>query len=219
LNEILDNNFEVLEIGTGPGTLTIPLSKMVKRIVGIEFSETNIRHLKTNLKEDKLKNVEIINENWGKVNDDEIKDKFDLVVCSHFLWQIEDIEEPLKRMEDASKRYCAVIQPCGRDETVKEIFEVVSNQKYTGQFEPDADYFAYVILREWGRLVMVRCFDYTFERSLEEEIRYIASFIGRFIEVDHAVEGRIRDHLLNKSENGKYREKNKAVVMWWEPEK
>jgi SAM-dependent methyltransferase len=188
---------------------------MVKRIVGIEFSEMSIKHLKANLKEDGLKNVEIINEDWEKVNDDKIKDKFDLVICSHFLWQTGDVEELLKRMENASKKYCAVIQPCGRAEIVKEIFEKISNQRYTGQFEPDADYFAYVILREWGRSVCVRYFDYTFERNLEQEIRYIASFVGRFIGVDQAVKERIRDRLLNKSENGKFREKNKAVVMWW----
>jgi len=50
LKEILDGNFEILEIGPGPGTLTILLSKMVKKIIGIELSEVNIKHLKENLK-------------------------------------------------------------------------------------------------------------------------------------------------------------------------
>jgi len=54
---------------------------------------------------------------------------------------------------------------------------------------------------------------------LDEEIRYVAGFIGKFTEVDQGVEERIREYLLNKSGNGKYREKNKAVVMWWKPEK
>lgn len=46
LKGILDGNFGILEIGPGPGTLTIPLSKMVKKIIGIELSEVNIEHLK-----------------------------------------------------------------------------------------------------------------------------------------------------------------------------
>lgn len=219
LDKIIEDSFEVLEIGTGPGTLTIPLSRIVRRVVGIEFSEMNIKYLKENLKEDNQKNVEIVNENWEKINDDEIKDKFDLVVCSHFLWQIEDIKELLKRMENSSKKYCAIIQPCGRDEIVKNAFENICNQKYSGQFEPDADYFAYVILREWGRLASVRYFDYNLERKLEEETRYVSGLIGRYTEVNQAVKERIRDYLLSKSENGKYVEKNKAVVMWWKPVK
>ena len=215
LKEILDGNFEILEIGPGPGTLTVPLSKMVKKIIGIELSEVNIKHLKENLKQNHLKNVEIINKDWGKVDNKEIEAKFNLVVCSHFLWQTEDIERLLKRMEKASKKYCVIIQPCCRGERVKEVFEEICNQKYKGQFEPDADYFVYLILREWGRIINVRHFDYTFIRNLEEEIRYIASFIGRFTEVNQSVEEKIREYLLKKSENGKYREKKQAVVMWW----
>ncbi|MBW2608311.1 MAG: class I SAM-dependent methyltransferase, partial [Deltaproteobacteria bacterium] len=45
LDEVIDDNFEVLEIGTGPGTLTIPLAKKVKKITGIEFAERNIKNL------------------------------------------------------------------------------------------------------------------------------------------------------------------------------
>lgn len=218
LSEILADNFEVLEIGTGPGTLTIPLSKRVKSIVGIEFSKINAKNLKTNLEEDKLDNVEIVNKDWHEVDDDEIKGKFDLVVCSHFLWQVDDVERLLERMENASKKYCAVIQPCGRDEIVKEMFERLSNKKYTGQFEPDADYFAYVILREWGRLVNVRYLDYIHERNLEEEIRYMAGFIGKFVEIDKAVNEMMEKYLLEKKEEAMYREKSSAVVLWWVPE-
>lgn len=46
LSEILDNNFEVLEIGSGPGTLTIPLAKKVKKIVAVESSEIAVDYLK-----------------------------------------------------------------------------------------------------------------------------------------------------------------------------
>ncbi len=219
LDEIIDDNFEVLEIGTGPGTLTIPLAKKVKKITGIEFAERNIKNLKLNLKENNLSNVEIVNKKWEEIEDDKIKEKFDLVVCSHFLWQIKNIDELLRRMENASRSYCSIIQPCGRDEIVKEIFEKISNQKYTGQFEPDADYFAYVILREWGRLVSVGYFDYTFERNLEEQVRNVAGFIGRFYEVDTVLEKKIKDYLLEISEDGIYREENKAAVLWWQPEK
>jgi SAM-dependent methyltransferase len=219
LNEIVDSDCEILEIGTGPGTLTIPLSRIVNRVVGIEFSKIQINSLKTNLREANLTNVEIIDKNWEKITHDETMDVFDLVVCSHFLWQVEDVEKLLHTMENASKGFCAVIQPCGRDEIVGEIFEKMGDHKYSGQFEPDADYFAYVILREWGRLVNSRYFRYTFERDLEEQIRYVAGFIGRFLEVNAAVEKKIRDYLLKRSDSGRYIEDNNAVVMWWKPQK
>jgi len=115
LSEILDRDFEVLEIGSGPGTLTIPLAKKVKKVAAIESSEMAVKFLKKNLKESWVENVEIMDRNWMEVEDREIKDRFDLVVCSHFLWQVRDLEKHLEKMENASRKYCAVIQPAGRD--------------------------------------------------------------------------------------------------------
>ena len=60
LSEILDKDFEVLEIGAGPGTLTIPLAKKVKKVVAIESSETAVDYLKRNIKESQVGNIEIM---------------------------------------------------------------------------------------------------------------------------------------------------------------
>jgi len=132
LSEILDKDFEVLEIGSGSGTLTIPLAKKVKKVVAVESSETAVDYLKKNLKESRVENVELMNRNWMEVDDREIKDRFDLAVCSHFLWQVKDIEKHLKRMENASNNYCAVIQPAGRDSMAKEMWTKITGKSYKG---------------------------------------------------------------------------------------
>jgi len=210
LSEILDKDFEVLEIGSGPGTLTIPLAKKVKKIVAIESSEMAVEYLRKNIKESRVENVEIINRNWMEVDDREIKDRFDLAVCSHFLWQVRDVEKHLKKMENASNKYCAVIQPAGRDSMVKEMWTKTTGKSYRGEFDPDADYFAYLILRQWGRLVNVRIMDYSIERNFEQEVRYIASFIAKYVEVDAHVKEIIEQYV---SEKGLRKEKRSAVVM------
>ena len=213
LSEILDKDFEVLEIGAGPGTLTIQLAKKVKKVVAIESSEMAVDYLKRNINESRVvENVEIMNENWLEVEDREIEDRFDLAVCSHFLWQVKDIDKHLKKMENASKRYCAVIQPAGRDSIVKEMWTKITGKDYSGQFDPDADYFVYLILRKWERLVNVRIMNYRIERNFEQEVRYIASFIGRYAEVDTHVKKIIGQCI---SEKCLHKEKHSAVVMWW----
>jgi ubiquinone/menaquinone biosynthesis C-methylase UbiE len=211
LSEILDKDFEVLEIGAGPGTLTIPLAKKVKKVVAIESSETAVDYLKRNIKESQVGNIEIMKKNWLEVEDREIEDRFDLAVCSHFLWQVKDLEKHLKKMETASN-YCAVIQPAGRDSIVKEMWTKITGEDYSGQFDPDADYFAYLILRQWGRLVNVRVMNYSVERNYEQEVRYIASFIGKYVEVDAHVKKIIEQYI---SEKGLRKEKRSALVMWW----
>jgi len=216
LNDVLSENFKVLEIGPGPGTLTIPLARKVKKILTIESSKRAASYLAKNIEEKQIKNVEVINKDWEKVDDKNIKDSFSLVVCSHFLWQMKDIEKHLKRMENASNKYCAVIQPAGRDSLIKEIWIKVTGKDYTGQFEPDADYFAYLILRSWERLINVRIIRYSIERDLEQMIRYAASFIGKFIEVDNNIKKIIERCIVGRLKDGMYKESSSAVVMWWE---
>ena len=212
LSEMLDEDFEVLEIGAGPGTLTIPFAETVKKVVAIESSEMAVDYLRRNIKESQVENVEIMNRNWMEVDDREIKDRFDLVVCSHFLWQVHDLEKHLEKMENASRKYCAVIQPAGRDSMVKEMWTKITGESYNGEFDPDADYFAYPILRQWERLVNVRAMNYSIERNFEQEVRYIASFIGKYVEVDSHIKKIIVQYV---SEKGLHKEKRSAVVMWW----
>lgn len=216
LSEILDKNFEVLEIGSGPGTLSVPLAKKVKKIAVLEFSEMAVDYLRKNIEESQIENIEIINKDWLHIDDREIKDGFDLVVCSHFLWQMEDLEKHLIKMENASKRYCCVIQPAGREAIVKEMWTKITGEDYKGQFDPEADYFVYLILRQWGRLVNTRTMEYNTERNFEQEVRYIASFIGKYVEVDAHIKELIEKYIFDKLKGEIFKKTSSAVVMWWE---
>ncbi|MEA1926693.1 MAG: methyltransferase domain-containing protein [Candidatus Auribacterota bacterium] len=213
LGGILEKDSQVLEIGPGPGTLTVPLSEKVKKIVCLEASPLNVSILRENLREKEVENVELRNEFWGKA---EIEDRFDLVISSHFLWQMEDQERNLELMEEFSRRYCVIVQPCGRDELVKKAFAEICGERYTGQFEPDAEYFSYVILREWSRFVDLRYIGYSFQLNIEEGIRYIASYLGKFIEVDEQVAAEIKNIIL-AGPGEPWLVRDKAVIMWWEP--
>lgn len=212
LGDKLDRDSKVLEIGAGPGTLTVPLSKKVKKIVVVESSGIAVESLKNNLNVCRVGNVEIINKNWLEIDKSEIEDSFDLVVCSHFLWQMKDLNKHLTKMEEVSGRYCAVVQPAGRDSMVKEMWTEITGEPYMGQFDPDADYFAYMILRKWGRLVNVRNINYFIELDFDQEVRYIASFIGKFVKVDSQVIETIEKYVSRKGLHG---EEQSAVVMWW----
>ncbi|MEA3282638.1 MAG: class I SAM-dependent methyltransferase [Euryarchaeota archaeon] len=213
LGLVLDENSRVLEIGAGPGTLTIPLATKVKQVVVIESSDMAVRSLKKNLEDRGLENVEIVAKNWMDTDERELGGGFDLVVCSHFLWQMKDLEKHLEKMEAVSKSYCAVIQPAGRDGLVKEIWTEITGERYMGEFDPDADYFAYLILRQLGRLVDVRIMNYGAELDFDQEVRYIASFIGKYVEVDHHTKEVIEQYVSSK---GLFMQTQSAVVMWWE---
>ena len=58
----------------------------------------------------------------------------------------------------------------------------------------------------------MRIMNYNIKRDFEQEVRYIAGFIGRYVEVDTHVKESIEQYV---SEKGLRKENHSAVVMWW----
>ena len=215
LTVLLNSDFDVLEIGAGLGTLTVPLSEKVKAIRSVEISPERVSILREELRNRQISNVEVIEEDWMKIAKYEVKEGFDLVICSHFLWQVEDLEAHLEKMEKASKKFCAIIQPSGRDAIVRDAYETIVSDPYQGQFEPDADIFPYIILRHKGRLLNTGSIEYTVKRDRQQLVRYVASFIGRYMEVDKKVGETIADLAARHMQNGFHIERCRSVIIWW----
>jgi len=204
-----------LEIGPGTGALTFPLAQRVARVVAIEHSLPAAVFLREKLAEANLTNVGVRCENWVTMDATTLQEQFDLVVCSHFLWQVADLEAHLRKMERASRRLCAVIQPAGRSPLVAETWTAVTGQPYDGRFDPDADVFPYLILREWGRRVHVRTFDYTVERDAAQLERYVIAFIAKHVPMDAALRDRIAAHVAPYLHDGRHADHRQAVVLRW----
>lgn len=64
----VDKKDVVLEIGSGIGTLTIELAKKAKRVIAIEQDEKICKILAKRLKDEKIDNVELINDDALKVD-------------------------------------------------------------------------------------------------------------------------------------------------------
>lgn len=64
----IDENDVVLEIGSGIGTLTIEIAKKAKKVIAIEQDENICKILAERLKDEKIDNVELINDDALKVD-------------------------------------------------------------------------------------------------------------------------------------------------------
>jgi SAM-dependent methyltransferase len=204
-----------LEIGPGTGALTFPLARRVRYLIAVESSQPTAAFLREKLARAGLTNVEVRREDWGESDAATLQGAFDLVVCSHFLWQVGDLEAHLRKMERASRNLCAVIQPAGRTPLAAETWTAVTGQPYDGRFEPDADVFPYLILREWGRRVHVSTFDYTVERDAAQLERYVIVFIAKHVPLDAALRDRIAAYVAPYLHDGRHADHGQAVVLWW----
>ena len=81
---ILDENDTVLDVGCGEGSITIPLSKKVKKVIGIDSSAKMLEYLEKRANDENAENIESILKPIEEINYDEIGD-VDVVVCSRSL--------------------------------------------------------------------------------------------------------------------------------------
>jgi cyclopropane fatty-acyl-phospholipid synthase-like methyltransferase len=203
----------VLEIGAGPGTFVIPFAKVVKRIVAVEPSKGMIRELEKNAEEAGVENFEIIAKKWEDVDISEIG-KYDLVISSIVLWIFKDVWNQIRRMEMASKGYCCAVTGVNdwgkkEEELWRKIMGDIKRPSYS-------EYpLIYNLLYSKGRYPNVEIIEYTTERTVESKIQHRKLFYSKFIEVTPEIENIIREFVISRSENGIYREKGKAAVIWW----
>ena len=208
---ILKEDFEVLDIAAGPGSVTIPFAESVKRVTAVEPAEEMCRRLMENSQEKRLENIEIMNMIWEEVDDAEFEDRFDLVVCSNALWQFPDIGEQLVRMNRVSRGYCCIAIGVRSDETFSEMYRKL------GLEDGDIDHFigVYNILYERNVLANVKMIDTVMRRSVNSGISMWELLLSKYRDPGEEDKEIIRDHVSDNSEEGIYRKEGNMAVLWW----
>ena len=81
---ILNENDNVLDVGCGEGSVTIPLARRVKKVIGLDSSPKMLEYLEKRALDNKIDNIESILKPIEEIKYDEIGD-VDVVVCSRSL--------------------------------------------------------------------------------------------------------------------------------------
>lgn len=97
-----NSSWTALEIGPGPGIVTIPLAKKVRSITVIEPSRSMITALERKAREEQLVNIQILRSTWEKVRPDEVRGH-DIVIASDSLFFI-DLRDAIRKMNLLARR-------------------------------------------------------------------------------------------------------------------
>ncbi len=106
----IEPDFTVLDIGCGPGTLTIPLAKKAKSVTALDISENMLKHLKTNAHKEKVSNIEYINAAWEDALSKNLVEKHDVVVASRSVTPA-DIKDTFTKLAGIARRYVYITVP------------------------------------------------------------------------------------------------------------
>lgn len=99
----VEPDFTVLDIGCGPGTLTIPLAQKVKSVTALDISERMLENLKTNAANEGVNNIRYINAAWEDACADNRVDRHDVIVASRSISAI-DIKETFSRLASVARQ-------------------------------------------------------------------------------------------------------------------
>jgi SAM-dependent methyltransferase len=95
-----DDSTTVLDVGAGTGRHTLALAPHVGRVVAVEPSEAMLGYLRADVEAQGLRNVDTVLADWmsAKVG------PADVVICSHVLYPIADIEPFVRKLDAAARR-------------------------------------------------------------------------------------------------------------------
>ena len=95
----------VLDIGAGPGTLTIPLAGIARHVTAVEPAPGMVDCLRANIQESGIRNIDILQKKWEDVNLlTDLGCPYDVVVASYSLG-VPDLKDALLKMDAASGKY------------------------------------------------------------------------------------------------------------------
>jgi SAM-dependent methyltransferase len=88
----------ILDIGSGPGTLAIPLAHLAKEVTAVEPAEGMVKVLKERIAEEGIENIRIVNEDWERVDAKrDLSGPYDLVIASLSLNML-DLRSAVEKM-------------------------------------------------------------------------------------------------------------------------
>lgn len=191
---ILSEERTLIDIGCGPGTFSLPLSKHVSHITCLDYSEPMIERLINNFHNAKIDNYSAKIGNWNNNTD-----KFDIAFAS--LCPPLNCPEGLKKMESYADEFCIYISSANLGSGIQiEIWkELGKDYSYCGyntehpynylkhiEKDPALDYFTQTNI---------------VERTVEEEVQIQTNAIGKYREITPEISKIIGSVVSKHSEN------------------
>ena len=215
---ILDENDTVLDVGCGEGSITVPLSRKVKKVIGIDSSEKMLEYLEKRANDENVSNIETILKPIEEIKYEDIGD-VDVVVCSRSLNAIMPIEDVLGELNKIANKYVFITIFGPENKKIEKDFDK-EIEKQTEDF-PDYNYF-FNILFNMGIYANIQRFDLNNYReydSIEEAMDNGKFRLDLYTDEEKKLLKEYLKRILTyNSETKKYfnvKDKADWIMVWW----
>ena len=215
---ILDENDTVLDVGCGEGSVTIPIAKRVKKVIGLDSSPKMLEYLEKRADDNDIDNIETRLMSIEDISCEEIGD-VDVVVCSRSLNGIIPIKEVLSELDKIANKYVFITIFGPENKKIEKDFDRELGIQ-TEDF-PDYNYF-FNILFNMGIYANIERFDlnnYREYNTIEEAMDNGKFRLDLYSDEEKVKLKEYLERILTKdSKTGKlYNVKDKAdwIMVWW----
>jgi SAM-dependent methyltransferase len=209
----------VLDIGCGPGTLSLPLSRLGAEVTALDISSGMLDRLKDVVKKEALP-VDVIECSWWTADIDELgfRNKFDLVIAS-MTPGIRDVEN-FDLMMACSKKLCYYSNFLRRveDKAYRDIRSSILGEKSENNMNGIIYPFMYLYLSGYRPSLRINHSEWKEELNWKEAAEQAIAFIGRGRDFDAETKQKIMDYYQNASLDGIYLSESDVYtgMMVWE---
>ena len=218
---ILTEEDTVLDLGCGEGSITIPLSKKVKKVSGIDSSKEMLKLLNERAKQRNITNINTIQMEIEDIKHKDIGD-YDLVIASRSLNNIIPIKDTLNEINKIANKYVFITLFGPENWIIEKEF-----QEYLGNETKEYPSYLYIIhiLEDLGiypNIERLKINEYNKYSSIEDVIDN-GKFRVDLLNDDEIkkLKTYLKEILIKDEETGiLYNKRDKAdwILIWWKKE-
>src|SRR5574340_941479 len=105
LHDAASFHSSVLDVGAGTGRFSLALAPLVDQVIAVEPSASMLNFLRQDAAAKGLTNISFVHSTWQDASDDL---QADIVICSHVVYPIRDIEPFLLKLQSAALQACYI---------------------------------------------------------------------------------------------------------------
>jgi cyclopropane fatty-acyl-phospholipid synthase-like methyltransferase len=211
---ILRRDWNVMDIASGPGAITIPFAEQVHQVTAVEPAQEMAARLMENARQHGLENIRVIPQAWQDVNVTDYAGAFDMVVCCHALWQFTDLISQVRRMETISRGYCCLAHGIEKSEQ-----DLKKSVGLPVDDSPDQFFTAFNCLNDEGIGTNVNILDYSLMWPVDAAIASKERFVEKYRSLTPEDRFAIRSYIEKHTTGGIYRIPGRMGILWWKVER
>ncbi|MDD4749999.1 MAG: methyltransferase domain-containing protein [Methanosarcinaceae archaeon] len=210
---------KVLDIGCGPGTLSLPLARQGAEVTAFDISSGMLKSLSKLVKKEALP-VEVFEGSWWTADIDELgfRNEYELVIAS-MTPGVRDIEA-FEKMMACSKKLCYYSNFLSREEdkAYREIRSSILRENSCNNMNGLIFPFMYLYLAGYSPLVRINHSKWKEEMNWKEAAAKAIEFLERDRVFEEEIKEKIRAYYKKASSRGSYRSESDVYtgMMVWD---